>query len=295
MLARSLWQAGFLHAAEQGFLSLATRSVSEELVGVVAASGECLVRARGRHPKLGSFAGQVRDLSSLEGLDPEMRARGAYYQAVEALSAEAQFATEDSEAASAAIKRTQALTDQRVLALAGMGDWLEVITGLRASIRGQHRVAIKSLEPALGRATLPVELERRRDELRLVLAGAAFSMERSDLAITELKKIPKNSNALVEALGKLSWAFLAAGRFSEAVGTGVNLQSGALRRVFAPEAVMVMSMALNEICQYPEALRAAGAFRRKYEPIYRWLESRTQGNAATITPSWCGFCQRGKE
>jgi hypothetical protein len=53
----------------------------------------------------------------------------------------------------------------------------------------------------------------------------------------------------------------------------MSLDSGGLRHTFAPETPMVMAMALNELCQYPESVRAIGLFKRDYEKPYKWLST----------------------
>jgi hypothetical protein len=52
----------------------------------------------------------------------------------------------------------------------------------------------------------------------------------------------------------------------------MNLQAGGLRHTFAPEAPMVLAMALNELCQYPESLRAIRVFLKNYHEPYEWLK-----------------------
>jgi hypothetical protein len=83
--------------------------------------------------------------------------------------------------------------------------------------------------------------------------------------------ISKSSNELANSLEELSWAYLMAEQYREAIGTAMNLQAGGLRKTFAPEAPMVMSMAMNEICQYPDSLNAANIFRKNYEQSFKWL------------------------
>jgi hypothetical protein len=57
----------------------------------------------------------------------------------------------------------------------------------------------------------------------------------------------------------------------------MNLQTGGLRHTFAPEAPMVMAMAMNEICQFPEAVKASNVFKKNYEKPYKWLDQWYHG------------------
>jgi hypothetical protein len=81
----------------------------------------------------------------------------------------------------------------------------------------------------------------------------------------------RNSNLLANSLQELSWAFLMDDKYAEAIGTAMNLEAGGLRKTFAPEAGMVMAMALNELCQYPESVHAIQLLRKHYEAPYKWL------------------------
>ena len=56
-------------------------------------------------------------------------------------------------------------------------------------------------------------------------------------------------------------------KYPEAIGTAMNLDGGGLRHTFAPEAAMVSAMAMNELCQYPDAVREITVFRRNYEKV----------------------------
>jgi hypothetical protein len=65
------------------------------------------------------------------------------------------------------------------------------------------------------------------------------------------------------------------------------LKSGAFRTTFAPEAYTIASMALNELCHYPESLATLNCFRKQYESSYRWLEQRVKaekGKAGLLYP-----------
>src|SRR5581483_11132653 len=91
-----------------------------------------------------------------------------------------------------------------------------------------------------------------------------------------LRQVARSSNQLAVSLEEMSWAFLMNDRYSEAIGTAMNLEAGGLRHTFAPEAGMVMAMALNELCQYPESVRAIQLLRKHYEQPYKWLSEWAQ-------------------
>jgi hypothetical protein len=79
----------------------------------------------------------------------------------------------------------------------------------------------------------------------------------------------------------------------EAIGTAINLTKGGMRRTFAPESPMIMAIAMNELCQYPESIRAINAFRSTYEKPYQWLNGWSNGgdkkSRAPIYPLAVGY------
>jgi hypothetical protein len=85
--------------------------------------------------------------------------------------------------------------------------------------------------------------------------------------------IRKSSNELAAALSEQAWAALMAFKLGDAIGAALNLGAGGMRKTFAPEGPMVMAMALNELCQYPESVSAIQAFRKSYESSFRWLSA----------------------
>ena len=119
----------------------------------------------------------------------------------------------------------------------------------------------------------PDSLARYNDSAHLLLSRAEYSVGQFDLSENELKLIQKKSNDLTDSLSELSWADLMQERYPEAIGTSMNLEAGGLRHTFAPEAPMVAAMAMNELCQYPDAVREITIFRKNYEKSFKWLEN----------------------
>ena len=76
----------------------------------------------------------------------------------------------------------------------------------------------------------------------LLYGRAAYALGKYPESISHYKAIEAHSNEWVHGLSELSWAFLMSEKYREAIGTAIGLQSGALKRTFAPEALMVMSM-----------------------------------------------------
>ncbi|MEO5969976.1 MAG: hypothetical protein ABIQ95_08615, partial [Bdellovibrionia bacterium] len=113
------------------------------------------------------------------------------------------------------------------------------------------------------------------DETHMIYARALYEAGRYADAVTQYKAISTRSNEWVHALSELSWAYLMDERYQESIGAGIGLQSGNLKSTFAPEALMVMSIALNEICRFPESMNMIEAFRKNYRTAYSWLKAHT--------------------
>ncbi len=158
---------------------------------------------------------------------------------------------------------------------------LEVLKGSRhyeysaqtfwAAKRNQHNETAKWASQFLNQGSIPKSLEKLEDPIRILYATALYGTKKFETAQNQLKLIKKSSNELAHALSELTWSYLMDMKYHEAIGTSVNLQTGGLRKTFAPEAPMVMAMAFNELCQYPKAVEAVGIFRSHYADSYQWL------------------------
>lgn len=133
--------------------------------------------------------------------------------------------------------------------------------------------ATKAFEEFLA---LPKEsqlLGSEKDMVRLLLGRAYYTQGKYPEAIKHLQEISKNSNLLIQALTDLSWSFLMTKNYADAMGTSLSLQSPALKNAYSPESLMVLGIAYFELCRYPESLQALRAFKRRYNPSYRYLRS----------------------
>lgn len=110
------------------------------------------------------------------------------------------------------------------------------------------------------------------NEAHLLLGRAYYAVARFQDAAREFQRVEKTSNLEIEALQNLSWAYLMGGQPDDAIGVGLQLSRGPLKKTFAPEGMLVSAMAFHELCQYPEALRVIHSLRRDYAPVWNWLE-----------------------
>ena len=116
-------------------------------------------------------------------------------------------------------------------------------------------------------------LDSWRDEAWLSLGRALYPAGRFKEAANAFQQVRKTSNLEIEALGNLAWAYLAEKDYEGALGIGIQLRSGGLRRAFAPEPLMVSAMALHELCRYPDSVRMIAALVKDYEDSRAWLET----------------------
>ena len=160
--------------------------------------------------------------------------------------------------------------------LAGSGPYAHLAKGIVASQNSEHPTAILELNAFLIFPAIPGFLEHFEDQARLLLSRSYFSTGAFSEAALELGKIKKSSNDLAEILSETAWAHLMNEKYGEAIGTAMSLRAGGLRHTFSPEGPMVMAMALNELCQFPESISAIQQFKKDYEKSHLWLSSNTE-------------------
>ena len=107
---------------------------------------------------------------------------------------------------------------------------------------------------------------------RILAARLHFSSSSHRKAIQYLALVDKKANELVPSLTEMAWAQLKSGKYNAAIGTSLSLQTGWLKNTYSPEGLMVMSMAFNETCYYPESMRSLELLRKQYGPVAKWLK-----------------------
>jgi tetratricopeptide (TPR) repeat protein len=254
--ARALWSAGLVDTSFEAFSRLLARSTSPETIGVQLAALECVSRIHAAHPA--QSLSQVSE--SLPGL-----ARLAPRDAREAVWS---FAAE---------RWIEGGSQPALAALSGAGPYEDVAQGLAASARKDWAQAASRLERVLSPDSsgqgLPARLARFADDLRMSAGRAQYALGHFDQAITHYRRVSFASRHEPRALTELAWAQLMAGRRGDAIGVVTAMLSGNEKSSFAPEAPLVMSMALNELCQYPDSLAASRRYKSDYADSIRWLSA----------------------
>ncbi len=265
--ARAYYHEKLIHVAYEQFRLLLLENPSEKpLLGRMAAL-QCILKMQQEYPTLsfdvdsGKALAQYMSRPDLQKGDREAIARGLVLRMREIVNrwdpAEAKMVTD-----ALNFKSTQG--------------YLNYAQALQAQRFGQFNIAIPLLEKLVDKEELPSNFKQDRDSLILMYARDLYEIGKYEKSADVLRKIPRDSNYLAQALSDLTWALLMAGKKQEAIGTAFNLQKSLLTRVYAPEAPLVASIALHEMCQYSRALKNAVFFKKKYYPVLLWYKRLTQ-------------------
>lgn len=253
-ISRSLLQAKLHHIAWAGFSRIAAYAPNAPTASIQAAALECLNRIHAEFPSMPLPKGVWPNLQAfLKTSSPET----VWEFSLNGLMNQARPADE--------------LLRNFAGAVGGFNAWGSLARGLAASRTNDHSKAVQELDAFLSDTKRPPALSWMEDHAHLLFARSLYTLGNHERAANELRKIKKSSNELAATLTEMSWSWLMAEKYSEAIGTAMNLQAGGLRHTFTPEAPMVMAMALNELCQFPESVGAINQFKRNYEKSWRWL------------------------
>jgi hypothetical protein len=263
-ISRALYSLNVAHIAYTGFLAMAEKTPDLDSMPVHAAALDCLLRLHQQHPSM------ILPIEALAGLKfeidqtvPEKILKHTQIVAWDIAVAGIQTLMSDDR-----IKPQQIQTLLTVLR--DGGPYEAFGRGLWSAKQNQHYETIESLKKLFSEK-IPDSLTKYEDTAHILLARARYSVGQFDLASDEIKLVSRKSNDLASSLSELAWANLLEERYPEAIGTAMNLEAGGLRHTFTPEAPMVSAMAMNELCQYPDAVREISIFKRNYEKSYKWL------------------------
>lgn len=265
--ARSYYHEKLIHVAYDQFRQLLLETPTERPVLGRMAALQCILKMQQDYPTLsfdtqsGKALVEYMGRKDLTQTDREAIARGLVLRMREVVNrwdaAEAKMITD-----ALNTKTTQS--------------YLHYAQALQAQRFGQFNVAIPLLEKLIDKNELPSNFKQDRDSLVLMYARDLYEIGKYEKSADVLRYIPRDSNYLAQALSDLTWALLMAGKKQEAIGTAFNLQKSLLTRVYAPEAPLVASISLHEMCQYSRALKNAVFFKKKYYPVLLWYKRLTQ-------------------
>ena len=261
-ISRSLYEAKLMHIALNGFASIASQPITENSIEAQFAALGCINQILSQNPAMEFPKNVEAHLTEYQGFVSKKSGTQEVLWEASGQVIRNLIARDDI---------TRKTLDPYIQLLHGSGAHEALARGLRATRFHDHSTTIREMESFLNAGTIPDSLKRYQDVAHVTMARALYSVGQFEKSSAQLKLVRKSANDLADSLSELSWAFLMAEKYSDAIGASIALQAGGLRHTFAPEAPMVMAMALNEICQYPESIRAVGFFRKQYEKPYRWL------------------------
>lgn len=269
-ISRALFDGKLEHIAFGGFVNIAGRPVQASTAGIQLSSIDCLLEIQSKYPAMELPAPVVERLTAL-------RARATSPQMMDVIYRAAGAALR-AELPKAQPHKASAKVDALMSLLKGAGPYEDFAIALRATHENDHNTAVTAMDRFLNAPSLPPSLKRFVNTAHILMARDLYSLQQFDRAAQHLRQVTKTSNELSTALEELAWTQLLNDRLSDSIGTSVTLQAGGLRHTFAPEAPMVMAMSLNELCQYPESVRAINVFRKNYEKPYQWLQTGISSN-----------------
>ncbi len=263
--ARSYYQEGLIHLAYQKFQTLLVQPLQPgvPLFGRMAAL-QCVIQMQKDFPTLGFGRAGVPNLVSwIRRPDVDSAGREDISRALVVRMKEVVNSWNEKEA----LQIVRALGKERGYATYAQALWYQR--------QGQFAKAVPLWERLVEKNELPGAFTQDRDTLLILYARDLYEAKKYEKAADILRQVPRDSNYLAQALSDLSWSLLQAGKRDEAIGAAFNIQKSLLTRVYAPEAPLVASIALHEMCQYARALKNAVFFKKKYYPVLIWYNKLT--------------------
>jgi hypothetical protein len=265
--ARAYFREGLIHLAYEKFQTQLITPLQQGVptFGRVAAL-ECVLKIQRDYPTLGFGRAMIPNLINyIKRPDLDQGAKEDIAKALVIRMKEVVNAWDEKEA------------DEIIASLNGSGlrNYAQYAQALAFQRNGQYAKAIPLWDRIVEKGEMPTLFQEDRDTLLILLARDLYEAKKFDASADVLRQVPRDSNYLAQALSDLSWALLQAGKRREAIGAAFNIQKSLLTRVYAPEAPLVASIALHEMCQYARALKNAVFFKKKYYPVLIWYNKLT--------------------
>jgi hypothetical protein len=276
-LGRALERLGLIHAAHRTY----QRSALTDAAPVAVASQICLSTLISRYPSLG-----LEKPEAIHGATVRSLAHRAPHDALGELALRSGFLSNPEK---------PAFSKKWIESSGENTAWAGMARGLQFATLGDPAATVNALERVLqGHGTLGVLPEEYLDIIKITMARALSELGRHTEAERQLHSVSKASNLLPAALTEIAWQRLNAGKLREAVGAALSLQTGAMNRVFAPESLLVLGMALNELCRYPEAQQALNLLRKNYGDSAQWFASGDGTNEKLEPLALAALARAGK-
>ncbi len=275
-IARSLFNAKLYHMANQAFTAIASRKPTKHSIPIQIAAIKCLNKIQYSYTSIPWSAKLQFRIFELAGRLKEDK------QLSSKQKRKLKWIIWD--AAASMYRQTQNGHFLKILEKSGPHEFFA--KGLEASRNFKPKKAIQFFRKYLKYKKIPNSLKRFRNSVKLLVARNYYEIGAYRRSARYFHSVSKSSNDLAMILSELSWAYLLDQKYGEAIGVGMSLNSGAMNETFAPEGLMVMAMSLNELCQYPQSIRAIDLFRASYKDSYYWLQDWRKKAKAKDKAAW---------
>ncbi len=283
-ISRMFYASGFIHIAEEGFSSLALQPANLRTSDFQMAALGCLISIHQHYPAIPISPKIIPNLINFHhwlSLDSLSIFRGITWKAAFLLYLRNPTLPE-------------ADLGKLFDVLRGSGAMENLSQAIQDLKQNESRAALDSFELFLhvveaglnhtGLVSNPTDedtefLKPYIETAHLLAARSAYQLGLYEKAIHHYQEIGLRSNSRIQALNEIGWSFLMLEKYPEAIGTSIGLQLGPMRQAFAPEAPMVMAMALNEMCRFPESMGAIQNFKVHYRDVYFWLKNEAASPA----------------
>ncbi len=268
-IARSLMQIKMYHQAHSIFTNLISATDYPATRGVRVAALECLNKLQKVNAALMMPKSAGDTLLSWQLQNIPKNYLNTFYEAI-LRYARNKISTEGPD--------TNINAEMRILQ--DSGPFGNVLTATIASRKGNDNEVLAATEKYFKNSSIPDNLKQYNDIMHLLQGQSYYDLRKYKDAIKAFDGVSNGSNYFVQSLLGKTWSHLLLQEYSEAVGAAANFIYGPLRKTFAPEANIVIAIAMNETCNYAEALETLKFFKKSYSSTHRWLYSWQQKQTA---------------
>jgi tetratricopeptide (TPR) repeat protein len=259
-MGRAYFELGLMHLADAAFSDVLGVKPDPSSTGVKLAALSCLNQIHRKYPSLGVFYNSGWSIGNIDTRSLSDSQRESLWQGMALVADRKLF-----------ISGRNAQLQYELNLLNGSGPYEASVRAKQSMIMERDLATVADAERFLKTPKLPDFLKPQEDGARINLARTYYQQQHFEQAIAEFKKVRPGSRYLAQALNDEAWAQMMLKKFSDAASSAYNLLVGSFKKTFAPEAPVIIAMALYENCHYKEAQETVTSFKKTYGRSYRWL------------------------
>ncbi len=280
-VGRALFEENLYHSAMKAFEKILMVPIRAKTTGVQFAAVECLVRMQAKLTSLRVSWDAVKNLRNAvlsdAGLKLYKSEREALERAVVIWARQRIGPTKDAQEVASLIPMIDSKSPRRALVRALVSVKRREYSEAAQDLKKVLNLAQSQRESGAASESIGLPDDYSVEILRLTRARALFELGQLGEAAEELKKMNRTSTQFIEGLDQRAWVHLMEGNYRDAIGVALSIHSKAFDHTFTPEALMVVAMSFNELCQYPSAYRILQRFGAHYGKVYRWIRDHKSG------------------